>query len=163
MFDGEIKSSRYIKKIKVNDNDDYIEINLNDSELLENYTNMVQEISNYSKTEVLNEEKEANSDDIEEANSDDIEEANSDDIEETINSIKKSLSIHKKIAETVDKYIGEGTCVKVFGVKYPTADSVFEFLVEYQDLIEKFTGEKLKSIESVKTNYLNKLNNRRRG
>lgn len=155
MFDGEIKSSRYIKKIKVNDNDDYIEINLNDSELLENYTNMVQEISNYSKTEVLNEEKEANSDDIEEANSDDI--------EETINSIKKSLSIHKKIAETVDKYIGEGTCVKVFGVKYPTADSVFEFLVKYQELLEKFTGEKLKSIESVKTNYLNKLNNRRRG
>lgn len=147
MFDGEIKSSRYIKKIKVNDNDEYIEINLNDSELLENYTNMVQEISNYSKTEVLNEEKEVNSDDI----------------EETINSIKKSLSIHKKIAETVDKYIGEGTCVKVFGVKYPTADSVFEFLVEYQDLIEKFTGEKLKSIESVKSNYLNKLNNRRRG
>lgn len=155
MFDGEIKSSRYIKKIKVNDNDDYIEINLNDSELLENYTNMVQEISNYSKTEVLNEEKEANSDDIEEANSDDI--------EETINSIKKSLSIHKKIAETVDKYIGEGTCVKVFGVKYPTADSVFEFLVGYQGLIEKFTGEKLKSIESVKSNYLNKLNDRRRG
>ena len=113
MFDGEIKSSRYIKKIKVNDNDDYIEINLNDSELLENYTNMVQEISNYSKSEVLNEETEVNSDDI----------------EETINSIKKSLSIHKKIAETVDKYIGEGTCVKVFGVKYPTADSVFEFLV----------------------------------
>lgn len=147
MFDGEIKSSSYIKKIKVNDNDEYIEINLNDSELLENYTNMVQEISNYSKTEVLNEETEVNSDDI----------------EETINSIKKSLSIHKKIAETVDKYIGEGTCVKVFGVKYPTADSVFEFLVEYQDLIEKFTGEKLKSIESVKTNYLNKLNNRRRG
>lgn len=147
MFDGEIKSSRYIKKIKVNDNDDYIEINLNDSELLENYTNMVQEISNYSKTEVLNEE----------------EEANSDDIEETINSIKKSLSIHKKIAETVDKYIGEGTCVKVFGVKYPTADSVFEFLVGYQGLIEKFTGEKLKSIESVKSNYLNKLNDRRRG
>lgn len=148
MFDGEIKSSRYIKKIKVNDNDDYIEINLNDSELLENYTNMVQEISNYSKTEVLNEEEE---------------EANSDDIEETINSIKKSLSIHKKIAETVDKYIGEGTCLKVFGVKYPTADSVFEFLVEYQGLIEKFTGEKLKSIESVKSNYLNKLNDRRRG
>lgn len=148
MFDGEIKSSRYIKKIKVNDNDDYIEINLNDSELLENYTNMVQEISNYSKTEVLNEEEE---------------EANSDDIEETINSIKKSLSIHKKIAETVDKYIGEGTCVKVFGVKYPTADSVFEFLVGYQGLIEKFTGEKLKSIESVKSNYLNKLNDRRRG
>lgn len=147
MFDGEIKSSSYIKKIKVNDNDEYIEINLNDSELLENYTNMVQEISNYSKSEVLNEETEVNSDDI----------------EETINSIKKSLSIHKKIAETVDKYIGEGTCVKVFGVKYPTADSVFEFLVEYQDLIEKFTGEKLKSIESVKTNYLNKLNNRRRG
>lgn len=147
MFDGEIKSSRYIKKIKVNDNDDYIEINLNDSELLENYTNMVQEISNYSKTEVLNEEKEVNSDDI----------------EETINSIKKSLSIHKKIAETVDKYIGEGTCIKIFGVKYPTADSVFEFLVKYQELLEKFTGEKLKSIESVKTNYLNKLNNRRRG
>lgn len=147
MFDGEIKSSRYIKKIKVNDNDDYIEINLNDSELLENYTNMVQEISNYSQTEVLNEEKESNSDDI----------------EETINSIKKSLSIHKKIAETVDKYIGEGTCLKVFGVKYPTADSVFEFLVEYQGLIEKFTGEKLKSIESVKSNYLNKLNDRRRG
>lgn len=155
MFDGEIKSSRYIKKIKVNDNDDYIEINLNDSELLENYTNMVQEISNYSKTEVLNEEKEANSDDIEEANSDDI--------EETINSIKKSLSIHKKIAETVDKYIGDGTCIKVFGVKYPTADSVFEFLINYQDLLEKFTGEKLKSIESVKSNYLNKLNDRRRG
>ncbi len=155
MFDGEIKSSSYIKKIKVNDNDEYIEINLNDSELLENYTNMVQEISNYSKTEILNEEKEANSDDIEEANSDDI--------EETINSIKKSLSIHKKIAETVDKYIGEGTCVKVFGVKYPTADSVFEFLVGYQGLIEKFTGEKLKSIESVKSNYLNKLNDRRRG
>nr|DAI79300.1 MAG TPA: hypothetical protein [Caudoviricetes sp.] len=147
MFDGEIKSSRYIKKIKVNDNDDYIEINLNDSELLENYTNMVQEISNYSKTEVLNEKKEVNSDDI----------------EETINSIKKSLSIHKKIAETVDKYIGEGTCIKIFGVKYPTADSVFEFLVKYQELLEKFTGEKLKSIESVKTNYLNKLNNRRRG
>ena len=147
MFDGEIKSSSYIKKIKVNDNDEYIEINLNDSELLENYTNMVQEISNYSKSEVLNEETEVNSDDI----------------EETINSIKKSLSIHKKIAETVDKYIGEGTCVKVFGVKYPTADSVFEFLVEYQDLIEKFTGEKLKSIESVKSNYLNKLNDRRRG
>lgn len=146
MFDGEIKSSSYIKKIKVNDNDEYIEINLNDSELLENYTNMVQEISNYSKTEVLNEEAEVNSDSI----------------EETISSIKKSLSIHKKIAETVDKYIGEGTCVKVFGVKYPTADSVFEFLVEYQDLIEKFTGEKLKSIESVKSNYLNKLNNRRR-
>lgn len=147
MFDGEIKSSRYIKKIKVNDNDEYIEINLNDSELLENYTNMVQEISNYSKSEVLNEETEVNSDDI----------------EETINSIKKSLSIHKKIAETVDKYIGEGTCVKAFGVKYPTADSVFEFLVKYQELLEKFTGEKLKSIESVKTNYLNKLNNRRRG
>lgn len=147
MFDGEIKSSSYIKKIKVNDNDEYIEINLNDSELLENYTNMVQEISNYSKTEVLNEEKEVNSDNI----------------EETINSIKKSLSIHKKIAETVDKYIGEGTCLKVFGVKYPTADSVFEFLINYQDLLEKFTGEKLKSIESVKSNYLNKLNNRRRG
>lgn len=147
MFDGEIKSSSYIKKIKVNDNDEYIEINLNDSELLENYTNMVQEISNYSKTEVLNEETEVNSDDI----------------EETINSIKKSLSIHKKIAETVDKYIGEGTCIKIFGVKYPTADSVFEFLVKYQELLEKFTGEKLKSIESVKTNYLNKLNNRRRG
>ena len=147
MFDGEIKSSSYIKKIKVNDNDEYIEINLNDSELLENYTNMVQEISNYSKSEVLNEETEVNSDDI----------------EETINSIKKSLSIHKKIAETVDKYIGEGTCLKVFGVKYPTADSVFEFLVKYQELLEKFTGEKLKSIESVKTNYLNKLNNRRRG
>lgn len=147
MFDGEIKSSSYIKKIKVNDNDEYIEINLNDSELLENYTNMVQEISNYSKSEVLNEETEVNSDDI----------------EETINSIKKSLSIHKKIAETVDKYIGEGTCVKAFGVKYPTADSVFEFLVKYQELLEKFTGEKLKSIESVKTNYLNKLNNRRRG
>lgn len=45
MFDGEIKTSRYIKKIKVNDNDEYIEINLNDSKLLENYTNMVQEIS----------------------------------------------------------------------------------------------------------------------
>ncbi len=147
MFDGEIKSSSYIKKIKVNDNDEYIEINLNDSELLENYTNMVQEISNYSKTEILNEEAEVNSDDI----------------EETINSIKKSLSIHKKIAETVDKYIGEGTCVKIFGVKYPTADSIFEFLVKYQELLEKFTGEKLKSIESVKTNYLNKLNNRRRG
>lgn len=147
MFDGEIKSSSYIKKIKVNDNDEYIEINLNDSELLENYTNMVQEISNYSKTEVSNENTEVNSDNI----------------EETINSIKKSLSIHKKIAETVDKYIGEGTCVKVFGVKYPTADSVFEFLVKYQELLEKFTGEKLKSIESVKTNYLNKLNNRRRG
>lgn len=147
MFDGEIKSSSYIKKIKVNDNDEYIEINLNDSELLENYTNMVQEISNYSKTEILNEETEVNSDNI----------------EETINSIKKSLSIHKKIAETVDKYIGEGTCIKIFGVKYPTADSVFEFLVKYQELLEKFTGEKLKSIESVKTNYLNKLNNRRRG
>lgn len=147
MFDGEIKSSSYIKKIKVNDNDEYIEINLNDSELLENYTNMVQEISNYSKTEVSNENTEVNSDNI----------------EETINSIKKSLSIHKKIAETVDKYIGEGTCLKVFGVKYPTADSVFEFLINYQDLLEKFTGEKLKSIESVKTNYLNKLNNRRRG
>lgn len=147
MFDGEIKSSSSIKKIKVNDNDEYIEINLNDSELLENYTNMVQEISNYSKPEILNEETEVHSDDI----------------EETINSIKKSLSIHKKIAETVDKYIGEGTCVKVFGVKYPTADSVFEFLVKYQELLEKFTGEKLKSIESVKTNYLNKLNNRRRG
>lgn len=147
MFDGEIKSSSYIKKIKVNDNDEYIEINLNDSELLENYTNMVQEISNYSKTEVSNENTEVNSDDI----------------EETINSIKKSLSIHKKIAETVDKYIGEGTCLKVFGVKYPTADSVFEFLINYQDLLEKFTGEKLKSIESVKSNYLNKLNNRRRG
>lgn len=147
MFDGEIKSSSYIKKIKVNDNDDYIEINLNDSELLENYTNMVQEISNYSKTEVSNENTEVNSDNI----------------EETINSIKKSLSIHKKIAETVDKYIGDGTCIKVFGVKYPTADSVFEFLINYQDLLEKFTGEKLKSIESVKSNYLNKLNNRRRG
>ena len=147
MFDGEIKSSSYIKKIKVNDNDEYIEINLNDSELLENYTNMVQEISNYSKTEVSNENTEVNSDDI----------------EETINSIKKSLSIHKKIAETVDKYIGDGTCIKVFGVKYPTADSVFEFLINYQDLLEKFTGEKLKSIESVKSNYLNKLNNRRRG
>lgn len=147
MFDGEIKSSSYIKKIKVNDNDEYIEINLNDSELLENYTNMVQEISNYSKTEVSNENTEVNIDNI----------------EETINSIKKSLSIHKKIAETVDKYIGEGTCLKVFGVKYPTADSVFEFLINYQDLLEKFTGEKLKSIESVKTNYLNKLNNRRRG
>lgn len=147
MFDGEIKSSSYIKKIKVNDNDEYIEINLNDSELLENYTNMVQEISNYSKTEVSNENTEVNSDNI----------------EETINSIKRSLSIHKKIAETVDKYIGEGTCVKVFGVKYPTADSVFEFLINYQDLLEKFTGEKLKSIESVKSNYLSKLNNRRRG
>nr|DAH45705.1 MAG TPA: tail assembly chaperone [Caudoviricetes sp.] len=147
MFDGEIKSSSYIKKIKVNDNDEYIEINLNDSELLENYTNMVQEISNYSKTEVSNENTEVNSDNI----------------EETINSIKKSLSIHKKIAETVDKYIGDGTCLKVFGVKYPTADSVFEFLINYQDLLEKFTGEKLKSIESVKSNYLNKLNNRRRG
>ena len=53
--------------------------------------------------------------------------------------------------------------MKVFGVKYPTADSVFEFLVGYQGLIEKFTGEKLKSIESVKSNYLNKLNDRRRG
>lgn len=147
MFDGEIKSSSYIKKIKVNDDDEYIEINLNDSELLENYTNMVQEISNYSKTEVSNENTEVNSDNI----------------EETINSIKKSLSIHKKIAETVDKYIGDGTCLKVFGVKYPTADSVFEFLINYQDLLEKFTGEKLKSIESVKSNYLNKLNNRRRG
>ena len=147
MFDGEIKSSSYIKKIKVNDNDEYIEINLNDSELLENYTNMVQEISNYSKTEVSNENTEVNSDNI----------------EETINSIKKSLSIHKKIAETVDKYIGDGTCEKIFGVKYPTADSVFEFLINYQDLLEKFTGEKLKSIESVKSNYLNKLNNRRRG
>lgn len=145
MFDGEIKTSSYIKKIKVNDNGEYIEINLNDSELIENYTNMVEEISKCV------EEKSESNDNTEIK-----------DVQKAIDSIKQTLSIHKKIAMTLDKYMGEGTCKKVFGVNYPTADSVFEFIVIYQDYIEKFTGEKMKSIESVKSNYLDKLKTRQR-
>nr|DAW44987.1 MAG TPA: tail assembly chaperone protein [Bacteriophage sp.] len=146
MFDGEIKVSKYIKKIKVNENGEYLEINLNDSGLLENYTNMAYEIKTCTESEISNKDIDVNNDNL----------------EAMINSLKKVLSSHKKLAGIIDKYMGEGTCKKVFGIKYPTADSVFEFLIQYQALLEQYTGEKLESMESVKSNYLNKLNDRRR-
>lgn len=131
-FDGEIKLNRWNKKIKVNDNGDYIEINIGDSTLIGRFIEMLEN----SKKIIENWEALEGTDKKEE--------------------IKEAENLHKKLAEIFENFFGVGSCIKVFGVKYPLAEDILDFLFLVNDFVEKFISEKEEHNNEIKNKYIEK-------
>lgn len=140
-FDGEIKLKSWIKKIRVNDNDDYIELNFGDGTIGTRYQEMLQNIQDIA-SECSKIESECKDD------------------ESDIKAINNIVEGTKKISSELENFFGEGTCLKVFGASNPFAGDVMEFLLGIGEYIEKFSGEKLDNFEKIKNKYINKSKRR---
>lgn len=131
-FDGEIRLNRWNKKIKVNDNGDYIELNIGDSTLLSRFIEMLANskkiIEDFKTLEFTDQSKE----------------------------IKEEEAVHKKLAGIFDDFFGVNSCIKVFGVKYPLADDIINFLFLLKDYIEKFIKEREEHNKKIQDKYIDK-------
>lgn len=137
-FDGEIILNKWNKKIKVNENGDYIELNIGDSTLLSRFI------------EMLNASKKI------------IEDLEALEITDDEQKVIEGSNANRKIARIFDGFFGANSCKKVFGVEYPLADDIINFLFLVRDYLEKFINEREEHNKQIKEKYLDKSKSRKK-
>lgn len=135
MFSGEIKVKNWTKKIKINDNGDFIEVNVNDVTYISKLNKLNLDIQDIAKS--IQNVKDLDLDSLTEP--------------------------HIKIANLLREFFKDDSiCNKIFGTDYPSVDSVFDFLSQLSSYIEQFMEEKIKDSEEIKNKYIDKSKKRKR-
>ena len=129
------------KKIEVNDNGDFIMLNLNDEGFAKRYLDMLdffQEKARELEPQFkLIDEQEETFDNM--GISNDVKQA-----------IKLSTDFHEKIRDCIDNVFGKDACLKVFGPILPSSEMYFDFFEQIAPYFEAFGKERAK-----KTNKYN--------
>lgn len=138
-FDGEIKLEKWDKKIKINDNGDYIILHIGDLNLINNTGKMLEDISKkYEEIQKKVEEEQDNQ-----------------------NKIDMTISLSSSICETINAFFNDDSlCTKVFNTNTPYIDDIFDFIFQICELIEKFTGKKIDNLKNISNKYTDAKNKR---
>lgn len=145
-FDGEIKLENWDKKIKINEQGDYIIIHISDFSLVNKMSNLLEEISS---------DFEATQNAIK-------------DISDNKEIVIKTQEFSEKICQKInlffaeDKNNPENICIKIFNTNCPFMDDILDFLIQICNLIEKFTGKKVENLSKISNKY-KKAQNKRLG
>lgn len=129
-----------IKRIEVNDNGEYIELNFNDRSFPARFYELAKKFDEYKN------EFEKRYADIEKE---------ADEVDELGLSVKLrkkyelDLEIHEKIKDEVDKLFGADTCRKVFGDITPNLECYVDLFTQLTPFIEEYAK---KQAESAKYN-----------
>lgn len=135
MFSGEIKVKNWNKKIKINDNGDFIEVNVSDITYISKLNKLSSDIQDIAKS--IHNVKDLDLDSLTEP--------------------------HIKIANLLkDFFKDDSICYKIFGIDYPSVDSVYDFLSQLSSYTEQFMEEKIKDSEEIKNKYIDKSKKRKR-
>lgn len=132
-FDGEIKVKSWIKKIKVNDNGDFLCVNLADSDFMKALFEFAEQAD--KKFKQLKEDQKNKTE---------------------VERIKMNLEFNNDIANRTDEILGKDTCLKVFNVKIPFAMDITEFLNQLIDILYPYMEERVQYMVSINKSYLEK-------
>jgi len=142
-----IRVNTGVKRIDVNDNGDYITINLNDNTFLDRFFLM------YENLVKMADESSAKESAVREKYKDYVGNKNggSGDVERLPDGmIRDVLSLYKDASKTmmgeVDGLFGEGTCKKVFGDITPSFELYLEFFEQLTPYLQEFAKEKSRRI-----------------
>lgn len=138
VYDGEIKIQRGIKRIKLNENGDYLELRINDFTLTRRYSEFLEEVQ-----KIINLDKET----------------------ESLGTSEKLKLLEEKqtmVAQKINSFFGDDICQKAFGTNCPYIDDITDFLMGISELIQKFTGEKISNFKKIEDKYLSKQKARAR-
>lgn len=114
----QIRVSSNVKRIQVNENGDYITLNLGDVKEIERYQNVVSELG-----KVI----------------DGLDEAAS---------LEEKISACKSAAENIDTLFGKGSSMKIFGTDTPYPDMIGDFFHQLTPIIAKCVNERKEKITS---------------
>lgn len=119
------------KRIEVNDNGDYITLNLSDNSFMARFYSMYESLQK-KETHYTKKEKEIR------------EKHNSEDDENLV--LGEVLALYtaagNDMACEVDKLFGDGTCKKVFGDISPSVDLFLDFFEQLTPYLQEFSKEK---------------------
>lgn len=121
-MENNIRISRSLTKITVNENGDTIELDLNDQEFV---SRLVQTVTHFE--EEAQELKKAHS--------------NSDDLEMVANA---SIELCRRWKTDLDELLGDGTCEKVFGPITPGVAAFADFFDQLGDILNREQRERTK-------------------
>ena len=138
VYDGEIKLQRGIKRIKLNEKGDYLELRINDFTLTRKFSEFLEEVQ-----KIINVGKESES-------------------LETLEKLKLLEEKQTMVAEKINNFFGEDVCQKTFGTNCPYINDITDFLMGISELIQKFTGEKISNFKKIEDKYLSKQKSRQR-
>lgn len=132
-FDGEIKIKSWIKKIKINDNGDFLCINLADSDLIKTLIEFAEQSD--KKFKQLKEELKNKTE---------------------LERIKMSFEFNTEIAHRTDEILGKGTCLKVFNVSVPFVMDITVFLNQLVDILLPYMEERNQYMDGISKSYIEK-------
>lgn len=136
-FFGDIKADSGVKKIKVNDAGEYIELSLTDVTLFERFTGLLDWF------EIKQAELNQFGADFE------VRHANDDDnTKAVVEVIHKRTELFTECCKKIDEVFGEGCCRKVFGNIIPDELPIMDFFEQMTSIMQRMAaerGEKLKS------------------
>ena len=116
-----IYTKTHNKRIYLDDSDNYIDLNFNDSTLPARFYSMVERIQNRTTSE----EKKAGS-------------LSEEDVKGTLETL---ANVQKPIGEEIDAFFGEGTCMKIWGCNNPAFDLCMNFFEQLSPLFEKYAKD----------------------
>lgn len=126
-----IRVNTGVKRIEVNDNGDYITINLNDNDFMDRF------FAAYENIQKMGDESTAKEAEIREKHKDN--EAGT----ELMKDIFALYSeVGRKMKDEVENLFGAGTCKKVFGDITPTFDLYIDFFEQLTPYLREFAAEK---------------------
>lgn len=138
VYDGEIKIKIGIKRIKLNENGDCLELRINDFTLTRRYSEFLEEVQ-----KIINLDKQSES-------------------PGTSEKLKLLEEKQTTVAQKINSFFGDDICQKAFGTNCPYIDDITDFLMGTSELIQKFTGEKISNFKKIEDKYLNKQKIRKR-
>lgn len=140
-FDGKISLSRGYKRIQINENGDYIDLQINDATFIRSYAKLYKDIEEIIKNL---------------SNIDfDSKEFDTDKKLELLET--QQLLICKKL----NNFFNDDICKKAFGTSTPCIEEIFDFLSQLADYINKYSEEKINNINKIQSKYMNKITARK--
>lgn len=128
-----------VKRIEVNDNGEYIAINLSDNSFFERFKNLIKWFEDKNK------ELNAEEDKADETASAKNEKPN---LDEIFDRAKKYKDLCDSTCVQIDKLFGEGCVRKVFpDVESPSLDLLDDFFEAITPLLQKFANERREKIQ----------------
>ena len=116
-----IQTGTHIKRVYLDDGDEYIELNFNDSTLPARYFSMVEKIESRVK-EVDDRNKGIGDNDMKGV-------------------LNYFSDVQAPVGEEIDSFFGEGTCMKIWGCDHPSADLCLGTLKQLEPLFEGYANE----------------------
>ena len=141
-FYGELRVDNGLRKVKVNDQGEYIEFSVNDSTFFDKYADMLSWVTKKHREVEQNEAE--NMKKIRSASSGEDTAADQDTLEvDMIRELARMRTeFYRECCQKLDLLFGEGCCKKVFGNVVPDDLLIEDFLEQITPILEKLGKER---------------------